>query len=82
MRGAPDSRLFSQIPFQSPPPRLHLFCSHHPGQQAAVTAGAPVPAPEDALWAPRLQFLCSMQLPLAVCLCVSLSLSPLLSLRF
>lgn len=37
-RRAPDSRLFAQILFQPPPPRLHLLCSHHPGQLAAVIA--------------------------------------------
>lgn len=59
--GAPNFKLFSQIPFRSPPSPLHLLCSHHPGRLAAVTAGAPVPAPEDVLWAARLQFPRSMQ---------------------
>lgn len=28
----PNSRLFSQIPFQSLPRPLHLLCSRHPGR--------------------------------------------------
>lgn len=78
--GVPNSKLFSQIPFQSPPPPLHLLCSHHPGRLAAVTAGAPVPAPEDTLWAPWLQFPCSTQRTLCLCVSFSSSLCTCLSL--
>lgn len=44
---APNSRLFAQIPFQFPPPRLHLLCSHHHGQLAAVTAEGTCPSPRE-----------------------------------
>lgn len=74
----PGSVCSDSLSVSTPP--LHLLCSHPPGRLAAVTAGAPVPAPEDALWAPWLQFLCSTQLVLSVSGCLYLPVTPHLSL--
>lgn len=53
------SGLFSQIAFQFGPASAPVV---FPSSWAAGSChcGAPVPAPEDALWVPWLQFLCSM----------------------